>query len=278
MKIQNYFLIIFLMLGLSSCKKEITDKKQSDISDTISNDLQLDHFNIWVENPTKAKEKLKAIGFTAVPDSLSMIHEGQGTSGRYFNFLNTYLEFIFVYDQNELEENIKKNKDFDFSERSKFQKNGASPFSIALKVKDYAVEKIPFEKIRYHQNWMAPNASIYAAKNSKLNLSEPSVFVVYPEIETKNFKTFDDLNDVIPDEVSYYRDTYNHVNGAKKVTNIVITSNNLDLNSKTIEALNGIKNLKVKKGKVHLMEVYFDDNAQNKSFDLRPELPLIIYL
>ncbi|RZN84389.1 MAG: hypothetical protein EVB12_00445 [Winogradskyella sp.] len=278
MKIQNYFLIIFLMLGISSCKKEIKDVKQSDVSDTISNDLQLDHFNIWVENPTKAKEKLKAIGFTAVPDSLSMIHEGQGTSGRYFNFLNTYLEFIFVHDQNELEENIKKNKNLDFIERSNFQKNGASPFTIALKVKDYAVEKIPFEKIRYHQDWMAPKASIYAAKNSKLNLNEPSVFVVYPEIETKNFKTFDDLKDVIPDEVSYYRDTYNHVNGTKKVTDIIITSNNLDLNSKTIEALNGIKNLKVKNGKAHLMEIYFDNSIQGKSFDLRPELPLIIYL
>ena len=278
MKIQNYFLIIFLMLGISSCKKEIKDVKQSDVSDTISNDLQLEHFNIWVENPTKAKENLKAIGFTTVPDSLSMIHEGQGTSGRYFNFLNTYLELIFTYNKTEFEENIKKNKYLDFSERSNFQKNGASPFGIALKVKDYAVEKIPFEKIRYHQNWMAPNTSIYAAKNSKINLNEPSIFVVYPEIETKNFKTFDDLKAVIPDKVSYYRDTYNHVNGAKKVTDIVITSNNLDLNSETIKALNGIKNLKVKKGKVHLMEIYFDDNSQDKSFDLRPELPLIIYL
>lgn len=278
MKIQNYILFVFLMLGISSCKKEIKDAKQSDVPDTISNDLQLDHFNIWVENPTKAKEKLKAIGFTAVPDSLSMVHEGQGTSGRYFNFLNTYLEFIFVYYQAEFKENIKKNKDLDFSERANFQKNGALPFGIALKVKDYAVEKIPFDKICYHQDWMAPNANIYAAKNSKIHLNEPSVFVVYPEIETKKFKTFDDLKAVIPDEVSYYRDTYKHANGAKKVTSIVITSNNLDFNSETIKAINITENLKAKNGKAHLMEVYFDNSIQGKSFDLRPELPLLIYL
>ncbi|KOY51996.1 hypothetical protein I602_1556 [Polaribacter dokdonensis DSW-5] len=43
------------------------------------------------------------IGFTSVPDSLSAIHEGQGTTGRYFRFLNSYLELIFVYNQKELE-------------------------------------------------------------------------------------------------------------------------------------------------------------------------------
>ncbi len=43
-------------------------------------------------------------------------------------------------------------------------------------------------------------------------------------------------------------------------------------------AINGIENVTVKKGTEHLMELYFDNNIQKKSFDLRPELPLIIYL
>lgn len=79
--------------------------------------------------------------FHSDPDSLSQIHNGHGTTGRYFNILNGYFELIFVYDQNELEENNKKIKNLDFTERANFGKNETSPFSIALNVNDYDPKK-----------------------------------------------------------------------------------------------------------------------------------------
>ncbi|WP_034889518.1 VOC family protein [Gillisia sp. Hel_I_29] len=277
MKIRNYIVILVLTIGFSSCKDEKKENRTDEINENISSNLQVDHFNIWVENPKTAKEKLNEIGFNSVPDSLSEVHKGQGTAGRYFNFLNGYLELIFVYDQNELEENNKKNKDLDFTKRANFKKNGALPFSIALRIKDYDIGKIPFEKVSYHQDWMEENANIYSAKNSKTHLQEPSIFVVYPEIESDTFETISDLKN-IPDEYAFAREFYKHPNGAKKITNIVITSTDLDLKTETIKAVNGISHLAVKNGKEHLMELYFDNNIQEKTFDLRPELPLIIYL
>lgn len=277
MNIRNLLIILVIANSLLACKNKINEIKTKETTIQIGSDLQVDHFNIWVKNPKTAKKRLTDIGFTAVPDSLSQIHTGQGTTGRYFYFLNGYLELIFVYDQNELKENIKKNKDLDFVERSNFEENGASPFSIALKIKDYNTDKIPFEKISYHQDWMENNTNIYSAKNSKTHLKEPSIFVVYPEIESKTFKTLNDLKN-IPNEYAFVRDFYKHPNGAKKITSINITSTDLDLKTKTIKALNEIENLVVKNGKEHLMELYFDNNAQGKSFDLRPELPLIVYL
>ena len=109
MKIRYNIIILALIFSLSSCKDKKTDVKQYETNEKISSDLRLDHFNIWVKNQKKAKKRLTEIGFTSVPDSLSAIHEGQGTAGRYFRFLNSYLELIFVYDQNELEENNEKN-------------------------------------------------------------------------------------------------------------------------------------------------------------------------
>lgn len=265
------------MFSLSSCKDEKNKKRTDEIAEIVPSDLQIDHFNIWVKNPQKTKERLNDIGFTSVPDSLSQIHKGQGTAGRYFNFLNCYLELIFVYDQNELEENNAKNKDLDFTERANFEKNGASPFSIALKVENYNIEKIPFEKVSYHQDWMEQNVNIYSAKNSKTHLKEPSIFIVYPQIESERFETLSDL-EKIPDEYALWREFYKHPNGAKKITKIIITSTDVDLNTKTIKAVNGIENITIKNGKEHLMELYFDNNIQGKSFDLRPELPLIINL
>jgi hypothetical protein len=277
MKIHHHFFILALIFSLLCCKDNKTDKNSDEIIENISTDLKVDHLNIWVKNPKKAKERLTDIGFSSVPDSLSQIHKGQGTTGRYFHFLNGYLELIFVYDQNELEENILKNKDLDFIERANFENNETSPFSIALKVKDYDIEKIPFEKISYHQDWMEKDANIYSAKNSKTHLNEPSIFVVYPEIESDIFESLSDLKN-IPDEYSFAREFYKHPNGAKKITNIIITSTDIDIKTETIRAVNGIANLTIKNDTEHLMILYFDNNAQGKSFDLRPELPLIIYL
>lgn len=273
----NYVFGLIIILSLWSCKDRKTEKRDSEVTKVISTDLQVDHFNIWVKNPKIAKEQLTDIGFTSVPDSLSQVHNGQGTAGRYFYFLNGYLELIFVYDQNELEENNAKNKDLDFTERANFEKNGASPFSVALKVKDYNTEKIPFEKISYHQDWMEENVNIYSAKNSKKNLREPSIFVVYPEIESEIFESLSALQNSPGGDV-FWKEFFKHQNGAKKITNIIITSTDLDLNTETIQAVNGIENIIIKSGKEHLMELYFDNNIQGKSFDLRPELPLIINL
>jgi len=273
----NYIFGLVIFLSLWSCKERETEKGIREVAKVISTDLQVDHFNIWVENPKLAKERLNDIGFTSVPDSLSQIHKGQGTTGRYFHFFNGYLELIFVYDQSELEENNRINRDLDFTERANFEENGASPFSIALKVKDYNVEKIPFEKVRYHQEWMGEDVSIYSAKHSKTHLKAPSVFVVYPEIESEQFETLADLQK-IPDEYAFAREFYKHPNGAKKITNITITSTAINLNTASMQAVNSIENLIVKNGAEHLMELYFDENIQGKSFDLRPELPLKIYL
>ena len=111
--------------------------------------------------------------------------------------------------------------------------------------------------------------------NSKTNLKEPSVFVVYPELESDTFETLSDLKS-IPEEYAFARTFYEHPNGAKRLTHITIISSDLDLETETMKAITGIENVSIRNGDEHMMELYFDHNIQNQSFDLRPELPLII--
>lgn len=263
------FIIVILLISFSCKEKKPTS--------TSANNLAIDHFNIWVQNPQKAKQKLIDAGFTAEPDSLSAIHHGQGTSGRYFRFLNGYLELIFVHNQDEFFQNNKQNPDLDFAQRANFKQNNASPFSMALKLKEYDVAEIPFQTVKYQQQWMGDHNAIYASKSSKTNLQEPSVFVVYPEIESGTFSSMQDLDD-FPTENDFWKAFFKHPNGAKKLTHITITTTHSTLNSKTIQVLNHLKNVTIKNGKNHLMELFFDDNIQKKTIDLRPELPLIIHI
>jgi len=266
--------MIIFMCGLVSCHHEHARKKPPT---SHSSPIAVDHVNIWVEHPDRAKEKLTQIGFASVPDSLSEVHRGQGTSGRYFHFLNSYLELIFVEDTTEFKQNARTNEQLDFIERSNFKKNGASPFSVALKLKKYIPENIPFSTVQYHQEWMGEKQCIYSAKASKEYLKEPSIFVVYPEIESEQF---DQLSDVerIPEAYAFARDFYKHPNGAQKLTKILIHAPKAKSRSKAFEAINKLESLEFKNGGKYVMELHFDENRQGKTFDLRPDLPLIIHL
>lgn len=269
----NCLLLASIVLALAACTK----REAGSPSQSATTDLQVEHLSVWVDKPEVAKQKLQDIGFTIVPDSFSDVHHGQGTSGRYMDFLNMYLELIFVYDQDELERNNKKNTDLDFVKRANFDANGASPFSIALKIRDYDMDKIPFETVRYHQDWMEGQSSIYSAKNSNLIINEPSIFVVYPEMEHKQFERLSDL-DTIPEEYAFVGEFYKHKNGAQKLTKISITAPGVDLSTETMKAIESIENITITSGSEHLMELFFDDGVQGESIDLRPELPIIVHL
>ncbi len=257
---------IFIFLTLTGCQ----------ISNEESN-LKIDHVNIWSKNPKVAKEKLEKIGFTAIPDSLCQIHKGQGTTGRYFYFLNAYLELIFIHNEEEFAKNVEKNNELDFMERSNSPVNGFSPFSIALKMDDYNKEKVPFKTIDYAQDWMGEENQILVAKNSKIKKGEPSLFIIYPEIEYDVFESKEDLSK-IPEEYSIWRTFYEHKNGAEKISKVKIFSRELDHESETIKMLKELEGFEFVEGEDYLMELYFDKQKKNEIYDMRPEIPLIIYL
>lgn len=263
MRIVFYLLVVLMVVG---CKK-----------DKAASNLGIDHVNIWVKNPQIAKEKLQQIGFTGVPDSLCQVHEGQGTTGRYFYFLNTYLELIFVYDEAEFKANGERNNELDFIERSNSPENGFAPFSIALKMENYDKEKIPFDIIEYTQDWMGESNEIYVAKNSKIKKEEPSLFVIYPAIAYDVFESKKDLSN-IPEEYAIWREFYKHKNGAEKISKVKIHTPKVDSESKTIKMLKELKEVELVKGEVYLMELYFDNQKKNETYDMRPEIPLIIHL
>jgi len=144
-------------------------------------------------------------------------------------------------------------------------------------MKEYAPDAIPFETIKYRQDWMGEGEYIYSASTSKENEVEPTVFVVYPELESEAFEDEKDLMK-IPEEYSIWRTFYKHKNGAKKITKLVYTTKESTTKSNTLKAIQQIKMIDFKVGDAYFLEIYFDNNQQKKEFDLRPELPIKIYI
>jgi len=258
--------ILLIILSSTGCKTDIEEESL----------FKIDHVLVWVEDPGKMKAKIEALGFKGVPDSLSQVHQGQGTSGRYFYFLNGYLELIYVNDLEEFQDNIKANDLLDFAERKNHAENGFSPFGIGLKMKEYAPQTIPFETIKYRQSWMKEGKHIYSAADSKKHKVEPSVFVVYPEIASEEFENEDSLSR-IPEEYAIWRSFHKHKNGVKKITKLIYTLKKSGKNSNTLEALKKMDMIDFKLGEEYFLEIYFDNHRQKKKVDLRPELPIKIY-
>ena len=278
------FLIMFCVLFIGCKGKESKGLKQNFINtETFDSkpivDLELDHFFIWVENPETVKESLTKIGFNILADSISTIHEGQGTAGKYFFFWNCYLELLYVYDKQEIETNKKLNDSLGLFFKPDLISKGASPFGIGLYMKNYQPERIPFRTFKYHQKWMGSDEmNLFVSKTSFELPKEPEVFIVFPEIQTWNFSSIDEIDDKFSEETHFKRDLFNHPNNAKKVTKIVIETTIEEPFSETMKIVNGIQHIEIKKGRENLMKIYFDNQRQGKSFDLRPKLPLIVYL
>jgi hypothetical protein len=254
-------------------------KNETDASKESIKNLKVDHFNFWTKKPEAFKKKLVEAGFTVVPDSLIPPHEGQGTRGKFINFLNMYFEIIYVDNEEEFITNQKANPLLDFETRGNHQENGASPFSFALKMKEYDATKIPFETVRYHQSWMSSDSvSIQSAKSSKTNFSEPSVFVVYPEISADEFENIDELAVKIPEEYAMWREFFKHKNGAKKVTNIKLHMVRKHEVSDAFKAVNSLEGIDIVDDTKHYIEVDFDNKVQNITLDFRPDFPVIFRL
>ena len=82
MRINKALFVLTISLIYYSFENHQTAVKSEEKLESTSSDLEVDHLNIWVSNPAAAKEQLENLGFSSVPDSISDVHDGQGTAGR----------------------------------------------------------------------------------------------------------------------------------------------------------------------------------------------------
>ncbi len=59
--------------------------------------LAIDHIFIWTEKGAPEISLFEEKGFALSPNV--MVHTGFGTGGRYINFYNAYLEFLYLDDK-----------------------------------------------------------------------------------------------------------------------------------------------------------------------------------
>jgi hypothetical protein len=225
--------------------------------------LVLDH--VWIMVATGAPERgaLEKAGFRIAPTINR--HDGQGTASVTVEFLNGFLELIYLDPTVPVsvgsEAAVAK-----FKQKTAWRENGSSPFGIGLRRTTATPATFPFPTWRVTAEWMSGGFMEMLTPRDMLNA--PSYFVAtHPVDEQANRKLAAD-----PRNGAQFR----HTNGAQVLTSVrVVGPDAADFPpaAKYLEEA-GVTRFEV--GTAWLLDVTLDAGKRAVTRDLRPDLPLII--
>jgi hypothetical protein len=207
----------------------------------------IDHVFVWTAAGAPAAIRLGELGFTEGPSNR---HPGQSTANRRFFFRSTMLELLWVDGATEAREQADPR--LRLWERWSARSSGASPFGIILRPAEGSTCDCPFRSWEYRPETM-PELALQIAADT--GLDEP-MWCFMDNVRVPA---------AVPRE---------HPNGVGEITGVrivcppraeSITSQMATQRLITLEA-----------GPEHLMGLQFDGGHRLRSFDLRPDLPLIV--
>jgi hypothetical protein len=218
--------------------------------------LVVDHVYIWVDQGAPPMQALQALGLQ--PHQHITFHEGQGSASQSVLFKNMYLELVWVEDVQELADFTAATPNAS-GPPERWQETGLSPFGIGLHYRTPDAPRLPIETEQFSASWMPEGSFIESVQHTSLYC--PSQFILHGPLAYWD----------VPEAKA------THLLGVHNLTALAVTmpaGAELDpLFEQLVE--HGVVTLR--RGPIPLMELTFDQGAQGKSFDGRPDLPLIIH-
>ena len=231
--------------------------------------LEVDHIFFLTKNAKEVINKLQDAGFTPATKWATK-HKGQGTTGYFFFFLNTYIEILAITDTAEANNNAAK---FGHSYANRLKKD-YSKTGIGLRQIPLKKVTFPFTTVNYQQKWMGKDTLYMASSNT--NLNQPIVFIEPPSFANLVVNKLEDLDQYAkqnPDMKTYRQ----HAAKVEKLTSIeIFTNQKKDKWAAAFKYLKNFTNATIAKAKNNLTVLIFDNGKQQKQIDLTETLQLII--
>jgi len=211
-------------------------------------DFKLDHIFVLVEPGAKSGDILKDIGFL---ESFSRKHKGQGTENRRFVFDNGMLELLYIHDPYEAEHGSAK--ELKLLQRSR--SSTASPFGLVFSKSqsNTSPQSKPFKGFHYQPDFFPEPMGFHIADNAK-DISEP--LCIYGDFINPDESEQDPASNGVVDSivVSVMKGEFSpELSAASKLAGVTVVS-----------------------GSESVIEINLNGLTENKTFDLRPQLPIII--
>jgi len=258
--------IIISLIFLCICKLSFA---QNNIEHPVSK-IAVDHLFFLIDTKdTGVLNKLQEAGLTPAT-KWQTPHAGQGTTGNFFFFLNTYIELLVITDTAEASNNT-QNFGHNINNRVR---SGHSRLGIGLRQIPFKKDSIPFATQVYKQKWMG-RESLYMA-TANINLQQPLIFLEPPAFANMVVEKLSDLDKYAAanPEMKTYRQ---HAAGMEKLTVIEIYTTDRKkkwgTHLKYLAAFGGIT---IKEAKTNYTVLVLDAGKQQKQIDLKKEIGLLI--
>lgn len=203
--------------------------------------------------------------------ALETRHEGQGTRGRYFLFLNSFLEVLTLADADEARSNEVA---FGSPYVARWRDGHAAPIAFGLALDKNSFASPPFEHVRYRQN---EDGRGYVMASGNVDLAAPLVYAsgparAYPRrASMKEVRTIED-----PSRREEVRRYLTHACGARSLTRVIWRAPDPGTRGPNAELLRQLPELTLEHGLAHELVLEFDNAASGRElrFDGRPTVLL----
>lgn len=233
-------------------------------ADPVEHRFEIDHVFVFTEAEAPESKAFIDAGFILMPRVNE--HTDQGTKGSYIYFDNVYIEFLWVSDAEIATANIERaNSDFNIRQAWK-NSPSVSPFGVGIRDHAYRYE-LPAKEHDYKADWMGPatdsRLGVFTERDA---LDQPWVFRMPPHWTREPRMAF-------PPQM---HEQIDHPSDARVLTEIVfaVPGDEIGEGLRALEA-DG-KFTFVTGASEHLVTMTFDDHAQGRTVDFRPEVPIVI--
>ena len=217
---------------------------------------ELDHIFIMVSKGAPEAQQLIDFGLTEGPNR---VHKGQGTQNRCFFFNNVMIELLWVYNEQDAQNEI--TTPTTLWSRWQYRNTTASAFGLCIRSSNKEDNIAPFKSWKY-QPELFPKPMYVSIADSVSNLKEPLIF-------------FSPMGHR-PDCGDYADDrTRQHKIGFKELTSISLNNQSFE-NSDALNSLLEHKIIEINCELNNKIELQFDGAATGCVKDFYPGLPLII--
>jgi hypothetical protein len=231
-----------------------------------ANRVALDH--VWIVASPGAPERklLEDAGFTIAAKTNQ--HPGQGTSSITVEFVNGYLELIWV-DAAVPGSPIVIDK---FRNRSQWRTSGWSPIGIGLHRTGDAHDPLPWPTWTVPRAAWLPEGEAIDMLTPRENPRGPSVFVTPPSIAIDEAR-----NREIAVGKSKEASDFRHENGTTRITGVrlVVPTQEL-LAGLPVDDLRASGLLECASADEWVLELTLDGGIRKQQRDFRPKLPLVV--
>lgn len=223
--------------------------------------LEIDHLFIFVTEGEARVSILQEFGLHCSDRVVRRTEKG--TASKIFLFENTYLELVWIEDENAVREHTARTG-IDLLARAGWQQTGASPFGIGLRCLPSIVSPISESRKRWEQR-MQSDTSIGFSPENIANEKEP-ICLAIPDLVA--------LTTWLDRSCERHRQLISHPLGVKKITGVKIAVDRDRELSDTVSLLDRNGVVTIERATSPLLEITFDNASKGEILDARPILPI----